>query len=228
VQGPIADAGSESFVSYWQIPVRHGLTVGELAGLFNGERSIGAKLTVVPMQGWMRGDWFDSTGIAWINPSPNLRSVTQATLYPGIGMIETTNISVGRGTDTPFELVGAPWIDAHDLAAYLNAREVDGVRFVPVNFTPAASEYANQRCGGVNIVVTERDSLDAPELGLEIASALQQLYPQQFKIAGLDTLMRNKAALAGLVVGKDPRRIAEDWQDAAGAFIAKRKKYLLY
>jgi uncharacterized protein YbbC (DUF1343 family) len=228
VQGPIADAGSESFVSYWQIPVRHGLTVGELAGLFNGERSIGARLTVVPMQGWMRGDWFDSTGIAWINPSPNLRSLTQATLYPGIGMIETTNISVGRGTDTPFELVGAPWIDAHDLAAYLNARQVDGVRFVPVNFTPAASEYANQRCGGVNIVVTERDSLDAPELGLEIASALQQLYPLQFKIAELDTLMRNKAALADLVAGKDPRRIAEDWQEAADEFIAKRKKYLLY
>jgi uncharacterized protein YbbC (DUF1343 family) len=227
-QGPIADAGSESFVSYWRIPVRHGMTVGELAGLFNDERSIGAKLTVVPMQGWMRGDWFDSTGIAWINPSPNLRSLTAATLYPGIGMIEATNISVGRGTDRPFELVGAPWIDAHDLAAYLNARQIDGVRFVPVNFKPTASEYANQQCGGVNILVTARDSLDAPGLGLEIASALQQLYPQRFRIAGLDTLMRNKATLAGLVAGNAPQRIAEDWQDAANEFIARRRKYLLY
>ena len=116
VQGPIADAGRESFVSYWQTPVRHGMTVGELARMFNGERSIGAKLTVVPMEGWMRGDWFDSTGRMWINPSPNMRNLTEDELYPGIGMIEGTNISVGRGTDTPFELVGAPWIDAAALA----------------------------------------------------------------------------------------------------------------
>ncbi|MGA9672645.1 MAG: serine hydrolase, partial [Terracidiphilus sp.] len=141
VQGPIADAGRESFVSYWQIPVRHGMTVGELAQMFNGERSIGAKLSVVQMQGWMRGDWFDSTGRVWVNPSPNMRSMTAATLYPGIGMIEGTNISVGRGTDSPFELVGAPWIDASTLATYLNARMIDGVRFVPVEFTPDASNY---------------------------------------------------------------------------------------
>jgi len=228
VQGPIADAGSESFVSYWQIPVRHGMTVGELARLFNQERSIDAKLIVIPMEGWMRGDWFDSTGISWINPSPNLRSLTEATLYPGIGMIETTNVSVGRGTDTPFELVGAPWVDAHDLAGFLNSRQIDGVRFVPVNFTPAASAYANQKCGGVNIVVTERDSLDGPELGLEIAAALQHLYPQRFKIEQLDVLMRNHAVLSALVAGEDPRRIAEDLQDAANGFIAKREKYLLY
>jgi len=228
VQGPIADAGSESFVSYWQIPVRHGMTVGELARLFNQERSIDAKLIVIPMEGWMRGDWFDSTGISWINPSPNLRSLTEATLYPGIGMIETTNVSVGRGTDTPFELVGAPWVDANDLAGFLNSRQIDGVRFVPVNFTPAASAYANQKCGGVNIVVTERDSLDGPELGLEIAAALQHLYPQRFKIEQLDVLMRNHAVLSALVAGEDPRRIAEDLQDAANGFIAKREKYLLY
>ncbi|MGA8087418.1 MAG: exo-beta-N-acetylmuramidase NamZ domain-containing protein [Terracidiphilus sp.] len=228
VQGPIADPGSESFVSYGQIPVRHGMTVGELAQLFNGERSIGATLTVVPMEGWMRGDWFDSTGRMWINPSPNMRSLTEATLYTGIGMIEGTNISVGRGTDTPFELVGAPWIDALGLSAYLNARQIDGVRFLPVHFTPTASIYASQPCGGVNIVVTARDSLDAPELGMEIASALIHLYPNQFKAAALDGLMRNKATLGGLVAGEDPRRIAEDWQDAASRFMTERKKYLLY
>jgi uncharacterized protein YbbC (DUF1343 family)/CubicO group peptidase (beta-lactamase class C family) len=228
IQGPIADRGSESFVSYWQIPIRHGMTAGELARLFNGERSLGAELTVVPMEGWMRGDWFDSTGRVWINPSPNMRSLTEATLYTGIGMIEGANISVGRGTDTPFEIVGAPWIDALTLAKYLNGREIDGVRFVPVSFTPTESVYANQRCGGVNVVVTARDSLDAPELGLEIASALSVLYPKEFKIASIDGLMRNKASLEALEKGTDPRRIAGEWQDANNAFAETRKKYLLY
>jgi len=228
VQGPISDPGSESFVSYWRIPVRHGMTVAELAQLFNGERSIGAKLTVVPMEGWMRGDWFDSTGRMWTNPSPNMRNLTEAALYPGIGMIEGANISVGRGTDTPFELVGAPWIDALAFSSYLNSRQIEGVRFVPVNFTPTASIYANQRCGGVNIVVIARDSLDAPELGIEIAAALIHLYPDQFKAPSLDGLMRNKASLGSLVAGEDPRRIAQDWQDADNSFVAERKKYLLY
>jgi len=228
VQGPMLDAGRESFVGYWRTPVRHGMTVGELARLFNSERAIGAKLSVVHMEGWLRGDWFDSTGRVWINPSPNMRSLTEAELYPGIGMIEGSNISVGRGTDTPFELVGAPWIDAAALAGYLNAREIDGVRFVPVNFTPNASNYANQTCGGVNIIVTNREALDGPELGLEIAAALEHLYPNDFKAAGLDGLMRNKATLDALTAGEDPRRIAEDWQDALKDFETVRAKYLLY
>jgi uncharacterized protein YbbC (DUF1343 family) len=228
VQGPVADAGRESFVSYWQTPVRHGMSMGELAGMFNAERGIGANLTVIPLQGWQRGDWFDSTGEVWINPSPNLRSLNEATLYPGIGLIESTNISVGRGTDTPFERVGAPWIDPAALASYLNAREIDGVRFIPIRFTPASSEYANEPCGGVNIVVTDRNTLDAPEMGIEIASALQSLFPDRYKIAGLDTLMVNKASLDALIAGEDPRRIAEDWQDADQKFLALRSKYLLY
>lgn len=228
VQGPIADAGRESFVSYWQTPVRHGMTVGELARMFNGERELGAKLTVVPMEGWKRGDWFDSTGEFWVNPSPNMRDLTEAMLYPGLGMIEGTNISVGRGTGTPFELVGAPWVDASTLASDLNAREIDGVRFVPVNFTPTDSTYANRKCGGVNVIVTERDALDAPELGLEIAAALFRLYPNDYKIAAVDGLMRNKAALDALLAGEDPRRIAENWQDSLSAFESMRTKYLLY
>jgi len=227
-QGPVLDAGRESFVGYWRTPVRHGMTVGELAGLFNGERAIGAKLSVVRMEGWLRGDWFDATGGVWVNPSPNMRNLTEAELYPGIGMIEGANISVGRGTDTPFEQAGAPWIDAAALARYLNAREIDGVRFVPVNFTPNASNDANQICNGVNIIVTYREALDAPELGLEIAAALEHLYPNDFKIAGIDGLMRNKATLDALEAGEDPRRIALDWRDALKNFEAVRAKYLLY
>lgn len=228
VQGPIADAGREAFVSYWQIPVRHGMTIGELARMFNAERPIGAKLTVVPMEGWLRGDWYDSTGGIWINPSPNMRNLTEAMLYPGMGMIEGTNVSVGRGTDTPFELVGAPWIDAPTLAQYLNAREISGVRFVPTDFTPRASAYVSQRCGGVNILLTNRETLDAPELGLEIASALNHLYPGQYKIADLDVLMRNHASLDAVTAGRDSRRIAQDWQNAIERFNSVRAKYLLY
>ena len=228
VQGPVADAGRESFVSYWQTPIRHGMTVGELATMFNAERHIDAKLAVIPMQGWMRGDWFDSTGRVWINPSPNMRSMNEAALYPGVGMIETTNISVGRGTDTPFELLGAPWVDAGALARYLNAREIAGVRFVPTSFTPSSATYANQLCGGVNMVVVDRNALDAPEMGLEIAAALLKLYPVQYKIAGLDTLMVNKASLDSVAHGEDPRRIVEQWQDDVDRFAAIRSKYLLY
>jgi uncharacterized protein YbbC (DUF1343 family)/CubicO group peptidase (beta-lactamase class C family) len=228
VQGPISDPGRESFVDYWQTPVRHGMTVGELAKMFNAERNIHAKLTVVPMEGWMRGDWFDSTGRMWINPSPNMRSLNEATLYPGIGMIEGSNISVGRGTDTPFELVGAPWVEAARLAAYLNAREIGGVRFIPVQFTPNASVFVNEKCGGVNIMILDRNALDAPELGAEIASALHHLYPNEYKLAGLDALMRSQASLNAITSGEDPRRLAEQWQDGIEEFQKTRAKYLLY
>jgi uncharacterized protein YbbC (DUF1343 family) len=196
--------------------------------MFNAERSINAGLTVVPMEGWMRGDWFDSTGELWINPSPNMRSLTEAIMYPGAGLIETTNISVGRGTDTPFELVGAPWVKAVDLAKYLNARAIDGVRFVPANFTPASSVFASEKCGGVNLVLTDRNALDAPEMGIEIASALANLYPDHYKIAGLDSLMVNKAAEDALMAGEDPRRLEQDWRDGLEEFKTIRAKYLLY
>ncbi len=228
VQGPIADAGSESFVSFGSVPVRHGMTIGELARFYNSERSIGAKLTVIKMQGWQRGDWFDSTGLLWVNPSPNMRSLTEAALYPGIGMIEAANISVGRGTGTPFELVGAPWVNPTALASYLNARNIAGVRFVPAYFTPTASPYAQQRCGGVNLLLLDRDSLDASELGLEIAAALARLYPADFKIDPLATLARNQATLAALHNGIDPPRIAAEWQQSIEQFNLKRAKYLLY
>jgi len=228
VQGPVADAGHERFTNYWTVPVRHGMTLGELAKMFNTERKIDAKLTVVPMQGWQRGDWFDSTGLAWENPSPNLRSVTETALYPGVALIEGTNVSVGRGTDTPFELVGAPWIKSRELAAYLNGRGIAGVRFVPVTFTPAASAHNGVKCEGVNVVLTERNALDAPELGIELAAALRKLYPADFKMERMADLLVNQAAYEGLVAGKDPRRIAQDWQEELEKFEVLRKKYLIY
>jgi uncharacterized protein YbbC (DUF1343 family)/CubicO group peptidase (beta-lactamase class C family) len=228
VQGPVADAGRESFTDYWTVPVRHGMTLGELAKMFNAERQINAKLTVVPMQGWQRGDWFDSTGLGWVNPSPNLRSVTEVALYPGVALIEGTNVSVGRGTDTPFEVVGAPWIRSRELAAYLNGRGIAGLRFVPVTFTPAASVHNGVKCEGVNIVLTERNALDGPELGIELAAALRKLYPADFKMERMAELLVNQAAFDGLVAGKDPRRIAQDWQEELEKFEVLRKKYLIY
>ena len=228
VQGPVADAGRESFVSYWQTPVRHGMTMGELARMFNAERGIDAKLTVVSMAGWQRGDWFDSTGMMWVNPSPNLRNQTEAELYPSLGMIEATNISVGRGTDTPFEVVGAPWVNGSELARYLNAREISGVRFVPERFTPASSQYVGQECGGVSVLLTDRNALDGPEMGLEIAAALYKLYPAQYKLDGLDRLVVNKETVDAVTQGEDPRRIADDWRAGLEKFAAVRGRYLLY
>jgi uncharacterized protein YbbC (DUF1343 family) len=228
VQGPVSDAGRESFTNYWTVPVRHGMTMGELAKMFNAERNINAKLTIVPMEGWQRGDWFDSTGMAWVNPSPNLRSLTEAALYPGVALIEGTNISVGRGTDTPFELVGAPWIKSRELAAYLNARGIAGVRFVPVTFSPTASNYAGQKCEGLNLILTDRNALDAPELGVELATALRKHYPTDYKIERMMELLANQAAYDGLASGEDPRRIAQDWQEELEKFEQLRKKYLIY
>jgi uncharacterized protein YbbC (DUF1343 family)/CubicO group peptidase (beta-lactamase class C family) len=228
VQGPISDAGHESFTNYFPVPVRHGMTMGELAKMFNAERNINAKLTVVPMTGWIRGDWYDSTGLAWVSPSPNLRSLTGATLYPGVGLVEGTNVSVGRGTDTPFEVLGAPWIKGRDLAQYLNARNISGVRFVPVTFTPDASNYAGQKCEGVNLIVTERNAFDAPELGIELASALHKLYPDQFQMERMKELLLNESAYSAIAEGQDPRRIADDWREPLEKFQQLREKYLIY
>jgi uncharacterized protein YbbC (DUF1343 family)/CubicO group peptidase (beta-lactamase class C family) len=228
VQGPMADPGHEDFTNYGGVPVRSGMTLGELAKMFNSEHAIGARLTLVPMEGWMRGDWFDSTGLAWVNPSPNLRSLTAATLYPGVGLIEGTNVSVGRGTDAPFELVGAPWIKGRDFAQSLNARNISGVRFVPTKFTPSSSNFAGQECEGVNLVVVERNALDAPELGIELASALHKLYPEQFQMEKMTQILANHAVYDALTASQDPRRIAQNWQEALDKFRQLRRKYLIY
>jgi len=228
VQGPVSDEGHESFTNYFPEPVRQGMTMGELARMFNAERKIGARLEVVPMAGWQRGDWLDSTGVEWVNTSPNLRSLTQNTLYPGVGMIEGMNVSVGRGTDTPFEVVGAPWINGKELAAYLNARAIQNVRFVPISFTPSSSNFAGQRCEGVNLIVLDRNAFEATELGVELASALHKLYPGDLKLERMADLLVNQSTFQGLEAGVDPRRIAADWQESLEKFIALREKYLLY
>jgi uncharacterized protein YbbC (DUF1343 family)/CubicO group peptidase (beta-lactamase class C family) len=228
VQGAVSDPGRESFTNYFPIPVRHGMTMGELAKMFNGERNLNARLTVVPMDGWMRGDWYDSTTLPWINPSPNMRSLTEATLYPGLGLVEGTNVSVGRGTDTPFELLGAPWIKASELAQYLNARNISGVRFVPLSFTPAASVHSGKKCEGVNIILIDRNALDAAELGIELASALHKLYPEQFHMDRMIELLDNQSVFDAVASGQDPRRIAADWQAPLEKFLQVRQKYLIY
>jgi uncharacterized protein YbbC (DUF1343 family) len=232
VQGPVSDSiannGRESFTNYFPEPVRHGMTLGELAKMFNAERRLGARLEVVAMEGWQPGDWFDSTGLAWVNPSPNLRNLTEAALYPGVALIEGTNVSVGRGTDTPFEVVGAPWIKSRELAAYLNARDIQSVRFVPVDFTPSSSTFAGERCEGVNLMVLDRNALDSPELGIELASALHKLYPNGFKLERMADLLVNQAVFGAIEAGEDPRRIAEDWQERLEEFVRLREKYLLY
>ncbi|MGA2201373.1 MAG: serine hydrolase [Terriglobales bacterium] len=234
VQGPVSDsaspsnAGRESFTNYFPEPVRHGMTLGELGKMFNAERHIGVRLEVVAMEGWQPGDWFDSTGLAWVNPSPNLRNLTEAELYPGVALIEGTNVSVGRGTDTPFEVVGAPWIKGRELAAYLNGRGIQSVRFVPITFTPSSSNFAGERCEGVNLIILDRNTLDSPELGIELASALHKLYPNDFKMERMADLLVNQSVFEAIGAGEDPRRIAEDWQERLEGFVRLREKYLLY
>ena len=228
VQGNMSQPQFESFTNYHPTPVRHGMTLGELAQMYNVERKIGARLRVIPMQGWLRGDWFDSTGIVWINTSPNLRSVNEAELYPGVALVEGTNVSVGRGTDTPFEVMGAPWIDARAYSDYMNARLIPGVRFVPVTFTPVSGPYQNQQCKGVNIIVTDRTVLDAPEMGIELAAALKKLYPDNWKIEHMITALANQQVFDALAAGEEPRSIAQGWQDDLNKFKELRQKYLLY
>lgn len=230
VAGPIADGDKLGFTSYSTLPGRHGMTLGELARLFNGEKNLGAKLTVVQMKGWQRGDWFDSTGQVWVNPSPNLRSLNEATLYPGVGLVEGSNVSVGRGTDTPFEVLGAPWIKSQELSAYLNNRHISGVRFIPITFTPNASAYVypNTQCGGVNMIVTNRLTLDSPELGAELASALHKLYPNDFQMAKIAKLVANQQTMDDLNGGVDPRFISSKWNEALEGFYKVREKYLIY
>jgi uncharacterized protein YbbC (DUF1343 family)/CubicO group peptidase (beta-lactamase class C family) len=228
VQGPMSQPDLENFTNYHPVPRRHGMTLGELAQMFNVERKIGARLTVVPMQGWFRGDWFDSTGLVWIDPSPNLRSLNEATLYTGVALIEGTNISVGRGTNTPFELVGAPWIKSRSFAEYLNARLIAGVRFVPVTFTPTSGPYAKQLCSGVNLIVTDRDVLDAPEMGIELAVALRKLYPENWKPERMIEILANREVFNAVTDAEDPRTIWQGWQDDLEKFRELRTKYLLY
>src|SRR5579875_735834 len=228
VQGPVFDVKHRSFTGYFALPVRHGMTLGELAEMFNAEYRIGAKLSVIAMRAYRRNLWFDETGLAWVNPSPNLRSLEEATLYPGVGLVEGANVSVGRGTATPFELVGAPWIDGKALAGYLQARRIAGVQFAAATFTPLVDRYAHEPCHGIRIAITDRSALDAPRLGIELAAALHRLYPQRFEIGRVLGLVGSRRTLAAIEQGVDPRDVALQWRGDLEAFEARRAKYLLY
>jgi uncharacterized protein YbbC (DUF1343 family)/CubicO group peptidase (beta-lactamase class C family) len=228
VDGPMADPDKLSFTAYHTIPTRHGLTIGELGQLFNKQRNIGADLRVIKMEGWRRTMWFDETSLTWINPSPNMRSLTEATLYPGVGLLETTNVSVGRGTDTPFEVVGAPWIQGDKLAEYLNQRAIPGVRFVPLRFKPNASVFKNEDCGGINIIVTDRAAFRSLLTGIEIASALRTLYATDWKIDSYLRLLVNANTLERLKRGDAPRDIVNSWNTQLEDFRRARAEVMLY
>jgi uncharacterized protein YbbC (DUF1343 family) len=229
IEGPSLDQEAVSFIGYLPaMPTRHGMTLGELARLFNAERKIGADLTVVSMRNWRRDAWFDETGLMWIGPSPNMRNLYAATLYTGLASFESANLSVGRGTDTPFEHVGAPWIDGVRLAEALNARALPGVRFYPEQFTPTASKFAKEACQGVFIVVTDRNAVRPVRVGVEIASALLKLFPGKFEVDSATRLFGSAAGLTRLKAGDDPAAIAASWSGAEARWRLLRAKYLLY
>ena len=228
VQGPVLDADLTSFITYMPLPVRYGMTIGELARLFNAEKNIGAKLHVITMRRYQRSMWFDQTGFAWVAPSPNLRKLEQAVLYPGVGMAEAANISVGRGTDSPFELVGAPWIDGKALADQLNARRIAGVRIEPATFTPSQWVYPGQSCGGIRITLTDRNRFDSPLFGIELIAALYRLYGDRFQIDRTVSMIGSRASLEAIKAQTDARDIARSWTPGLDDFRARREKYLLY
>ena len=228
VEGPILDESSTGFTGYFPSPVRHGLTLGELARLFNTERGIGAELEVVAMRGWQRETWFDQTGLRWVDPSPNMRNLHQALLYPGIGAIEGSNLSVGRGTDTPFEQIGAPWIDGPELARELNTRRLPGVRVYPLRFSPSSSRFAGELCEGVFFIVTDRDAVRPVRLGLEVAAALYRLYGDQFDLDAVARLLGSRDTLARIRAGDPPWEIAAGWAEGEAAWRRLRVPYLLY
>jgi uncharacterized protein YbbC (DUF1343 family) len=228
VEGPVLDGKSESFVAYHPLPVRHGMTVGELAALFNGERKIGAKLSVVKMEGWRRDDLFDRTGLVWRNPSPNMRSLTAALLYPGVGLLETTNLSVGRGTDRPFEVLGAPWLDGRRLAAALNGTRLPGVTFVPTRFTPGSSVHAKKECGGVQLYITDWVKFESLPVGFAIAEALRRLYPEDWQTKRYNVLLGNAAIFDAVRKGEPAEALLRLAEPGRKAFLEVRKRYLLY
>ncbi len=228
IEGPVRDPDRSSFVAYHDLPLRHGLTVGEMANLFNAERKINADLTVIAMTGWRRSDTFDRTGLTWRNPSPNMRHLTAALLYPGVGLLETTNISVGRGTERPFEWIGAPYLDGRQLAAELNARNLPGIRFVPVSRTPSYSTHKDKLCHGVDILVDEWSALRSVPLGLHLAAALRKVAPNDWNPKNYDRLLVHKATFEGLLAGKPIAELEQAWKPELQKYQTRRAAFLLY
>lgn len=236
LEGPLPDPDSLSFTAYHTIPVRHGLTIGEMAALFAAERYPGVDLEIVRCEGWDRGMWFDETGMLWTNPSPNMRSLTQAILYPGIGLLEMTNLSVGRGTDTPFEILGAPYLEPRHFAAEFRALDLPGVTAVPTYFTPRASKFEGERCGGLQFIVLDRTRFEPVRTGLAIASLLRRHSPD-WDSSRLNVLLANRNIEAAVLEGVSPPKIEGIGSDTAAiggigdgaaAFAQRRLPYLLY
>jgi uncharacterized protein YbbC (DUF1343 family) len=228
VAGPMLDDGKQSFVGFHRLPVRHGMTVGELARLFKAEMAIDVELQVIEIQGWQRSEYFDATELPWINPSPNIRNLTEAVLYPGIGLLETTNMSVGRGTDTPFEVFGAPWIDGPALATYLNGAALPGISFEAIRFTPDASKFAGEACAGVRLTITNRKIFDPLRVGLEIARYLAIAYADTWDVDAYRRLLGNDRTLQAVRDGLPYSEILATYDDGLNAFRERRSRYLLY
>ncbi len=228
IAGPMLDEGIESFVGYHHLPVRHGMTIGELATMFKAEFKLELDLQVIQCEHWQRDGYWETTGLTWINPSPNMRSLAQATLYPGVGLLETTNISVGRGTDTPFEWIGAPWIDARQMAAELSSQNLPGVIFIPVEFTPASSKYAGELCHGVNIAIVDRAQFEPLQVGFALACALRKLNPQQWETKSLNRLLGNKQVEQAIIDGLPLSEVVELSRAGVDDFAKRREPFLLY
>jgi uncharacterized protein YbbC (DUF1343 family) len=228
VEGPMLDADKVSFIGYMPLPVRYGMTIGELARFFNRENKIGAELHVVEMKGWRRTYYYWDTGQLWVNPSPNMRSMGAALLYPGVCLLEGTNLSVGRGTDRPFELVGAPWIEPRRFVGELEATKIHGARFVPVYFTPSTYKYRGARCGGVSILITDVDKLNSALVGLTLISTLNKLYPNEFKMGRIGEYLGNAAAMKMLKQGQSPSEILRSEGPILQEFLERRQRALIY
>lgn len=228
VEGPMLDADKTSFVAYFPVPVRYGLTIGELAQLYNAENHINCELHVIAMKNWHRNYFYESTGIRWIPPSPNLRTMKGAILYPGLEILQSAGVSVGRGTETPFEEFGAPWLDGEEVTAELNAKNLSGVRFADQPFIPVSGLYAGQHCGGVGIRVTDRAAVRSMRVGLEIAAMLQKKYPGHFDVTKTIVLLGNEATVGQLQAGTPPEQIIAGWSKDLADFDQVRRKYFLY
>jgi uncharacterized protein YbbC (DUF1343 family) len=229
VEGPMLDANLHSNVGCYDLPVRHGMTLGEIASMANAERKWNAKLEVIRMENWRRDEWFDSTGLNWVDPSPNMRSLSAATLYPGVSLLEAMkDYSVGRGTDAPLEQIGAAWINGAQLATHLNARAIPGIRAYPVAFQPSSSIAAGKRIEGVRFVVVDRDRFDAVGFGLEVAAALRALYPAKVDFESSKNLIGNRVAIDALKMGQDPKALEAQIESSLAPFLARRARFLLY
>jgi uncharacterized protein YbbC (DUF1343 family) len=228
IEGPMLDHDRTNFVGYFPMPVRMAMTLGEMAQMFNTENRIGCDLHVIRMQHWRRSEWFEDTGLPWVNPSPNLRSARVEVLYPGLEILQAGGVSVGRGTDAPFGRLGAPWIHADEFVEYMNRRAIPGVRFVTDRFTPKSGLYKGEMCEGARVVLTDRASLQSMRMGMEIASALVALYPQKFDVAKMIDLVGNAATIERLVKRDSPAEIVSSWSAGLAEFRALRARYLLY